>query len=77
MPAISGIEGVWERLKQAARQYARDGERPSVRQAEQQIAQWIYEARISPRPPSDVVQFYALELLRMIDAADESGAAQH
>ena len=60
-----GIEQVWERLKEAALEYATDGHRLSAFRARALVEQFLYEADIEPWPHDEVIEFFTRELLDM------------
>lgn len=64
---MSAIERVWARVKVMSQKHATRGARPSERHARAIICQLMREERVAPFPPDDVIDFYAREMLGLID----------
>lgn len=64
----SSIEVFWSRLKQTAQKYAGEDVRLNEKQARSVIAGLLRDVHVDPRPPEDVLEFYARELVAFIDA---------
>jgi hypothetical protein len=65
---ITPIEAVWNQMKASAADYAMRGEHLTRDQAEATVARMLHEARVSPWPPQSVVEFYACELVDMLES---------
>ena len=64
---MSDIQVVWDQMKKFAVDHARRGERFNQRKAEATVVTFMREARVTPWPPPEVIQFFARELVGMID----------
>jgi urease gamma subunit len=63
----TAVESVWSHIKDTARDYVARGVKLNERDAEAIITKFLREARVSPWPSIDVIEFYAQELLNMVD----------
>ena len=64
---MSAIDAVWAHMKITARQYAAQGARPSPSQAQGIVSQLMRENRVSPWPPPGVIEYFASEMISMIE----------
>jgi hypothetical protein len=69
---MTSIESVWARLKAQAQDFAEKGAKPSERHAYALITQLLREEHVTPWPPEGTIEFYAREMLAMIDLACEA-----
>lgn len=65
---MTSVDDVWAQIKEKAWQYARDGVSPSDRETRHLVAQLLHAARVDPKPPNEVIEFYARELREMAAA---------
>jgi hypothetical protein len=69
---MTSIESVWARVKALAKDFAERGAKPSERHAYALVTQMLREEHVSPWPPDGTIEFYAHELLAMIDQVGEA-----
>jgi hypothetical protein len=69
---MTSIESVWERIKAQANDFADKGAKPSERHAYALITQILREEHVMPWPPEGTIEFYAREMLAMIDQTREA-----
>jgi hypothetical protein len=69
---MTSIETVWVRIKAQANDFAERGAKPSERHAYALVTQMLREEHVAPWPPEDTIEFYAREMLAMIDGAREA-----
>ena len=62
------IEEVWARLKETARDYAREGKRLNRFTARALVEDFVQAAQIYPWPRDEVMEFYSRELREMTAA---------
>lgn len=63
---MSEIEAVWQRMKVCADECAARGDRLSQSKAESIVHRLMREARVTPWPEPEVMQFFARELILMM-----------
>lgn len=68
---MSAIDAVWARMKTTAREYAEQGVRPSTIQAQGIVSQLMRENKVSPWPPAGVIEYFASEMISMIDHPEQ------
>jgi hypothetical protein len=66
---MTSIESVWDRMKTQASDFAQKGAKPSERHAYALVTQMLREEHVIPWPPEGTIEFYAREMLVMIDNA--------
>lgn len=64
---MTQIEMVWTKLKVCAAEYAFRGERPGPLRAHAVVVELLQEAYVNPWPEPYVIEFYANELLAMVE----------
>jgi hypothetical protein len=64
---VTPIEAVWNQIKASAAEHSARGEHLSREQAKVTVSQMLREARVAPWPPPDIIDFYASELVEMVD----------
>lgn len=69
---MSSIELVWERIKFTARERALKNEALNIRQARELVCEYARAARVDPWPPSDVIDFFAAEMIGMVETAERA-----
>lgn len=67
---MSAIDAVWAHMKLTAREYAGQGVRPSPIQAQGIVSQLMRENKVSPWPPPGVIEYFASEMIAMIDQSE-------
>lgn len=72
---MTSIETVWARVKTLAQDFAAKGAKPSERHAYALVTQLLREERVTPWPPDGTIEFYAHEMLTMIDNEPEQRSA--
>ena len=64
---MSAVDQAWQRMKEVARTIAAGGRRISLFQAEAIVTRLLQECGASPMPRPDTIEFFARELLAMVE----------